>query len=778
MNATNHIDHDAPLLERLLFNNRPIVLLLFLLVSGFLGYQMTKVQPDVKFEKLIPLAHPYIQNSMAMAPPGGRAGNTIKVAVAVKDGDIFTREYLEQLRQISDALFYMDGVDRGNLVSMWTPALRWQANTPEGWKGDAIIGPGYDGSPEAVEQIRTNVLRSRHIGTYVANDFKSSVITVPLLALEPGESFDYQAFATQIEQDIREKFQNENLSIHVVGFPKWIADLLDGFASILAFFAGALGITLVLLYFYSRCWKSSIVPLVCSVIAVVWQLGLLNLFGFGLDPYSVLVPFLVFAIGVSHGVQIINAIAHEATRGEDRLHAARRSFRHLYIPGMLALVSDAIGFMTLYIIPIQVIQELAVTASIGVAVIIFTNLVLLPVLMSYIGVTKASVQHAQAKVNQDTPVWNALSRFAGGKLAPVTILLGAVLLGGGLYFQQGLQIGDLDAGQPMLRPDSRYNKDVAFVNGAYSTSSDTLVVFMKTEPERCTTYDYVALMDRLMWSLENDPGVQSTYSMVTKAKYYSLATNEANPPWYLITRDPRLLTTHIGTDGMNGNCSVGYLQASLYDHKAATLDRVTGVVEEFAAEHNSDEVQFLLGGGNAGIDAATNQEIERSQNRMLGLVYGVVSFLCLLTFRSWRAVICIVTPLGLTSILCQALMAQMGIGIKVATLPVIALGVGIGVDYGIYIFSRLESFLREGRELVDAYLQTLRTTGKAVVFTGFTLAIGVGTWVFSPIKFQADMGILLTFMFLWNMVGAIWLLPALAHYLVKPEKYAALGPKP
>jgi len=159
--------------------------------------------------------------------------------------------------------------------------------------------------------------------------------------------------------------------------------------------------------------------------------------------------------------------------------------------------------------------------------------------------------------------------------------------------------------------------------------------------------------------------------------------------------------------------------------------------------------------------------VERAQVEMLIWVYGVVALLVLIAFRSVRTVICIIAPLALTSLLCSALMVVLGIGVKVATLPVIALGVGIGVDYGIYIYGKLEEYLKEGLPLADAYFETLKSTGKAVVFTGLTLGIGVATWAFSPIKFQADMGLLLTFMFLWNMVGAVVFLPALAYFLVK-----------
>jgi predicted RND superfamily exporter protein len=210
----------------------------------------------------------------------------------------------------------------------------------------------------------------------------------------------------------------------------------------------------------------------------------------------------------------------------------------------------------------------------------------------------------------------------------------------------------------------------------------------------------------------------------------------------------------------------------LNDHKAETLDRAVHAVQEFAKEHNTENLEFILAAGNAGIEAATNEVIKKSELTILILVYICVAVMCMITFRSWAATLCIVLPLVLTSVLGNALMAFMGIGVKVATLPVVALGVGIGVDYGIYIYSRLESFLRAGLPLQEAYYQTLKSTGKAVLFTGLCLAIGVCTWIFSAIKFQADMGLMLTFMLLWNMFGALWLLPALARFLIKPEKLA------
>jgi predicted RND superfamily exporter protein len=224
----------------------------------------------------------------------------------------------------------------------------------------------------------------------------------------------------------------------------------------------------------------------------------------------------------------------------------------------------------------------------------------------------------------------------------------------------------------------------------------------------------------------------------------------------------------------NEDCSLLTLYAYLTDHKAETLTRLVEHVEKFAAENNTDEVQFLLAAGNAGIEAATNIVVKQANREMLVWVYGAVIVLCLITFRSWRATLCAVIPLMLTSILCEALMVWLNIGVKVATLPVIALGVGIGVDYALYVMSILLGHLRQGESLSEAYYRALVSTGKVVMLTGITLAIGVATWTFSPIKFQADMGVLLAFMFVWNMVGALVLLPALAYFLL-PARSQAQG---
>jgi hypothetical protein len=783
---SKHQQQPASVLERLIFNNRPAVIVLCLLISVFLFYQAAQVRPQTSFEKMIPLGHPYIQKMIEHRNDLANLGNTVRISVEALDGDIFSKEYMETLRLINDEVFYISGVDRSGLKSLWSPSVRWTEVTEEGFAGGEVIPQTYDGSSDSLEELRSNILKSGQVGRLVANNFKSSIVDVPLLESYPDPNdqsklipLDYQAFSHELEDKIREKFQtqNPNVKVHIIGFAKKVGDLIDGLVGVAMFFAVAIGITFVLLLWFTNCFKSTIVVISTTLIAVIWQLGLLHTLGFGLDPYSMLVPFLVFAIGISHGVQKINGIAMASGDAPDALTAARRAFRVLFIPGLVALLSDAVGFITLLLIDIGVIRELAIGASMGVAVIILTNLILLPVMISYIGISKRAVKVSREEAAKDHPVWRMISNCAHPMVAPVSVLIAVVALAGGAWYGQNLKIGDLDQGAPELHPDSRYNLDNDFVIRNYSTSSDVLVVMVKTGSEGCSTHQTLSAMDELMWTMENTEGVQSAISMVTVSRQVIKGMNEGNLKWETLSRNQDVLNNSIArADGLyNADCSVAPVLVFLNDHKAETLERAVAVVEDFAKETNKEGLEFILAAGNAGIEAATNEVIAASETTMLLAVYAAVSIMCLLTFRSIAATLCVILPLVLTSVLGNALMAYMGIGVKVATLPVIALGVGIGVDYGIYIYSRLETFLRQGLSLQEAYYETLKSTGKAVLFTGVCLAIGVATWMFSAIKFQADMGLMLTFMFLWNMIGAIWLLPALARFLINPEKLRNKG---
>ncbi len=769
--------------ERLIFNHRPWVILLCLLATLALGWQAARIGINASYEKTIPTKHPFVVNFLAERSELSGLGNALRIAVAVEQGDIFSADYLDTLAKLNDEIYLLPGVDKPYMKSLWTPTTRWTAVTEDGLDGGTVIPGSYDGSPASLDEVRTNVARSGEIGQLVAANFKSSVIYVPLLEINPetGKALDAGEFSRRLEA-LRDKYQNEQVRIHITGFTKLIGDLIEGLLQVALFFVAAVAVTVAVLFWYTRCVRSTFAVVLCSLIGVLWQIGLLAALGYELDPYSILVPFLVFAIGMSHGSQKMNGIMQDIGRGMLPWVAARLTFRRLFLAGLTALISDAVGFAVLMVIEIQVIQDLAITASIGVAVLIFTNLVLLPVLLSYTGISPQAAQRSLKAEQDDSagmarhPLWRLLDRFTSRRWAIGAVLGGLLLAVFGNQVSNHLQIGDLDPGAPELRADSRYNRDVQFMNDNYAASSDIFVVMIRTPEDQCTRYSTLSAVDQLAWRLEQLPGVESTTSMAALSKIANAGYNEGNFKWYeLVPNDGALgaVQTRAPRELFNQGCSLLSLYVYLADHKAETLSRVVATSEAFIAEQQLPEVKFMLAAGSAGIEAATNIVVEKAMQEMLYWVYGAVILLCWVTFRSWRAVLAAILPLILTSILAEALMVGLGMGVKVATLPVIALGVGIGIDYALYVLSVILARMRAGDSLSEAYYRALLFTGKVVVLTGITLSIAVATWVFSPIKFQADMGILLAFMFLMNMLGALILLPALAYFLLPQKAFDA-----
>ena len=765
------------IIERLLFNNRMAVVIVCALITAILGWQAAKLTINASFEKTLPTEHPYLQNYLKYQSQLAGLGNAVRIAVENPNGSIYEADYLEALRQLNDEIFILPGVDRVQMKSLWTPSTRWVGVTEEGLEGGPVIPDGYNGSELSMQQFSANIARSGELGQLVALDAGSSVIYVPLLnKTSDGEPLNYARFAEELEQ-LREKYEAKGVHLHITGFAKIVGDLIDGVHTVLMFFAVAVAIATAMVFWYTRCVKSTGLVVLASLIAVVWQLGLLPTLGFVLDPYSILVPFLVFAIGMSHGAQKMNGIMQDIGRGFDKLVAARFTFRRLFLAGLTTLLADAVGFAVLLVIDIQVIRELAIAASIGVAVLIFTNLILLPVLLSYIGVTPAAAKRSiaseaiGAENSVEQRLWTFLDRFTTRRWATGAIIGGLLLAVGGFALSTQLKIGDLDQGAPELRADSRYNLDVKYMNQHYGASSDVLAIMIKTANGQCSQYETLNKVDALDWQLRQLPGVESTNSLSLLSRRVLVGLNEGNTKWYeFLPNQPMLnfITAGAPRGLYNNGCNLLTLYVYLRDHKADTLARVVSHIEVFARENNTSDVQFMLAAGSAGIQAATNMAVGDAWRNMLFLVYGAVILLSFITFRSWRAVVVAILPLMLTSILAEALMVVLGMGVKVATLPVIALGVGIGIDYALYILSVTQTQIRLGESLSSAYLKALRFTGKVVMLTGITLAIGVVTWVASPIKFQADMGVLLAFMFIWNMLGALILIPALGHFLIKP----------
>ncbi|WP_284259921.1 efflux RND transporter permease subunit [Acidocella aquatica] len=772
--------NSGSILERILFNNRSAIMLFCAVLTIFFGTEAFKVHLSANYSQMIPVHQPYIVNYLKHYDDLANSSDAIQIAVVANQGTILNAHYLKVLQEINDQVYLLPGVNRPYMQSLWSPQTSWQQITPDGLAGGSVIDMTYDGSPAALQTVATHIQNSGTIGQLVGLDFKSSMVYVPLL-LKIGQKqpVNYGILARQFDQ-IRDKYATQGVTLHIIGFAMVVGDMIDSIDKILAFFLVSIVITACALFWYTHCIRSTALVVIASLTAVVWQMGLLTLLGLDLTPYSVLVPFLVFAIGMSHGAQKMNGVMQDIGRGTHRLVAARYTFRRLFLAGFAALMCDATSFAVLMVIRIGAIQQLATIATIGVALLVITNLILIPITLSYIGVNpKAALRSLRTGAgvsNKRSPVWAFLDLFTRRRVAGFAIFGAFLIAVFGYSVGRHVQIGDLQPGAPELRQDSQYNKDNAFIIKHYAVGSDVLVVMDDTASNHCLDYPTLSVMDRLEWQLRQMPQVTSTSSIADFEAYVAAGLTEGAPKWVGLEPDNDLLyqtVEFLPRRLANFGCSFDPIYISLTDHKAETLTAVVDAAHKFIVDPANQSPNFKLSllGGNAGIAAATNIVVAQANNIMLVLIYAVVMIFCFITFKSWRVVLCAVIPLVITSILAQALMVWLNIGIKVATLPVSALGVGIGVDYALYVLSILLSFLRRGLPLSEAYYLTLMSTGKVVLLTGFTLAVGVSTWIFAPIKFQSDMGLLLAFMFLWNMIGAMVLLPALASFLLPPRLF-------
>jgi predicted RND superfamily exporter protein/photosystem II stability/assembly factor-like uncharacterized protein len=729
---------------------------------------------DAGFTKQLPREHEYVETFFEYQDRLF-GSNRVIIALRAREGDIWRPSFLARLEALTDDVFFLPGVDRRTVTSLWTPNTRYFEITEEGMLADDVVPshvlPDRLDEP-AIAQIRDNVIKGGFVGRLVSKDYTAAMVTAELLEVNPAteEELDYLALAEMLEQEIRDKYVDERYDMHILGFVKLIGDIADGARSVVRFFGLAFLLTAAAVFAYSRSLLLTVLPLGCSLVSVVWQFGAIHLMGFGLDPLAILVPFLVFAIGVSHGVQQINLISREVCRGADGETAARASFSGLLVPGSMALVTDLVGFWTLILIPIDMIQELGITATIGVAFKIVTNLVLLPVLVSYCRFDRAFVDRTR-RTREQRERWVAwLARIAEPRKAIATVIVFAFVFGLALSESQGRQVGDVQAGSGELRADARYNVDANTVVEKFSLGLDVLTVVVETPPQACIDYEVMQYVNRFSWHMENVPGVLSVLSAPYIAKLVNSGWTEGNLKWRALPRNRYSLGRSVAAlDESSGlidvECTLMPVYVFTEDHRAGTIERTIAAVNEFRTQEPRQDVHIRLASGNVGVLAAINEELEAKELPMLAYVYAAVILLVFLTHRDWRATLCCCAPLTVATALGYWFMKEVGIGLKVATMPVMVLAVGLGVDYAFYIYSRLQRHIRDGIGVTDAYRRTLSETGIAVIFTAITMAIGVSTWSLSDLKFQADMGLLLTFMFAMNMVMAVTLLPALAVVL-------------
>jgi hypothetical protein len=905
-------------LETIFFRGRVLILALIALATVVLGYEATKLRMDAGFYKGLPENHPYIDTFFEYQDKLFGA-NRVIVVVRNTKGDIWNKQFLKTLNDVTQDIFYLPGVDRRTVTSLWTPNTRILEISEEGISARDVI-PGRITPDEmegvAIKQLKNDVLKGNLVGRLVSNDFTASMIVTELLEYDPGTQLklDYIALGEELEEKVRKKFEKDGFEIHIIGFAKNISDIAKGgIESAPVFFGLAFILTVLAVYFYCRNWKLTWLTVGCSLTSVVWQFGLLTLLGYGLDPLAILVPFLVFAIGTSHGVQQLNMMTSELSHGTSPEGAARSSFRGLLVPGSLSLVTAVVGFAALYVVPIPQIKELAVTASIGTALKIITNLIMLPVIASYFTYDEGYRERITRARDTRLRFMKLLGVFGRPGVAfPLTIVFLGLFIAA-IFASLERHVGDLHPGSPELRPDARYNVDARVISEKFSVGLDLFTIVVETPPQSCINYAAMNYLNEFSWYMRNVDGVREVQSAAFTAKQIAAGWNEGNLKWRALPRNTYALVQAVGpipsSSGLiDVDCTLLPLQVFLIDGKATTIKEVVRAVEAWidargfppvlsVGRNNGDRImppEFLADGkprrepakststwtltrdqaagsvvytapralkdqkqtftvkgylapppdnpqlaglvgkpiegveasvevtpgadgtaivdlssvladpkfakadllvldgvpdsftirlasGNSGVTAAVNQTIELYELPSTLIVYIMVLILTYMTYFDWRAAVGCMLPLLFSTFFGYFFMLELDIGLKVSTLPVIVLVVGVGVDYAYYIYNRLQYHLSKGDNTTVAYQETILETGNGVFFTALNFAVGVSTWSFSPLKFQADMGLLMTFMFMTNMAMALTALPGIAvvlDTLLPRKKLPYPGPEP
>lgn len=920
-------------IEPIIYAKRWLTMGILLVLTAFFAVVASSIKPDAGFDKSIPLEHPYMQVLKQYQADFGGANNVL-VAMIQKEGkgEIYNANFLASLKQATDEVFFLPGVDRSRVSSLFTPDVRYVEVVEGGFKGGNVIPAEYAPTPEMFGLVKGNTQKGGHVGRFTTKDQTGAMIFSELLEVDPvtGQKLDYAAVAQILEDKVRGRFMspkkyiyklttdvgplkagtpvwerfgqptglaavvdkgrkivykykpegddntqeivvkmsqmsyetvdnpqyNPDVDVHILGFAKVVGDIIEELIPVVGFFLLTLVMTQLLLWAYLGSFKLALLPLVCSITAVIWEFGLLKLFGKGLDPFAILVPFLILSISVSHGVQYCNAWVGEISQnGRNSFDASVETWRRLAIYGTMAIMTGVVGFALIGLIPIDIIREMALNACLGMFAIVITNKIMMPIWLTWIDVGDP-VEFAKKQEQRDAifdPLWKLLSNMVLMRPAIIAILISGLLLGWGLWKGKELQVGDSQAGVPELLPDSRYNKDTAAVTANFAIGTDVMKVIAETDPEACVKYSVMEQIDRFGWRMDNTEGVQSTISLPWAAKQVNAAFSEAAPKFKVLPQNQFTMVqaiTPIPTSSglLNSNCSAMAVFIFTKDHKAVTLERIVNEVGRFNQENNAEfyetntevnpkycaekadarrsvgtarvslqkyterlkkknpgigdeaigndaqvkalgveidaakeklaamdkpcPVNFALASAQVGVMAATNEEVHRLEKPILYIVYAGIIVCVFLSFFEWQSIVAIMLPLALVSWMAYAVMAVLGIGLKTATLPVVALAAGVGVDYGIYIYATFADALAAGYQRQAAYFKTLKLTGKAVAFTGLTLSLGVATWLWSGLQFQRDMGKLLVFMFTANMFGALLLLPAIASFILKPKELA------
>jgi predicted RND superfamily exporter protein len=738
------------------------------LATLFFGVAALRIEMYTAFSDLLPSNHPFISVHNRFSNVFGGA-NLILLSVEVKEGDIFNSQTLAKIKKLTEFLELTPGASNYQIFSIARQKVKDVRATSWGIEVQPLMWPEIPRTAEALERLRNAVYANPTVaGRLVSEDGKAALIT----ATFHEERLDYARLFQRIQSAARD-LEDANTTIYAAGEPILYGWIYHHLRHILLLI-GLTSLTLLaLLVLYYRNLNGVIIPLVSALVTFIWGTGFTVLVGYNFDPLILVVPFLIAARTISHSIQFRERFFEELERCGDKEQAAVESTAGLMIPGGVSILTDAIGLTVLLAAPMPILTKLGIAGSFWVLSNIFSVLILDPILCCYLPMPRHRPQGGEGHwLNAPLRSIGRASTTPAGRWIVVGSF--AALTAWSVYWNQFVTVGDSRPGSPLLWPDSEYNVSVHHINEKFQGTDYLYVIMEGTAEKAAKSPTVLRTMEAFQRHMERSAHVGGTDSLAGLTRQINTVLHHNDPRWGLLPKSAEevggilMVAEHGSEPGdfdrwVNYNFQNANLTIFLYDHRGDTIREVIQRARDFISRNPMEEGQFRLAGGIVGVLAAANEVINESHQLILGLILAAQLIICMIGFRSLLAGLFFVCVVFISNTFGMALLAFFNIGLNVNTLPVISLGVGFGVDYGIYVVSRaIEEYRRQKTtDLTGALIEGVTTAGKAVLYTAFLISAGIIFWIFSPLRFQAEMGYGLLIILTMNMLGGLIFLPAM-----------------
>ncbi len=767
--------------SELIVRHRVSILILIGLITAFFLYECTHLTLKADFNSLLPQKHPFIKvHNMIRNIFGG--ANQVLIMVQVRKGDIFNQKTLEKVQWITREAEKIPGVDPYKIRSLASSKLKDFKFSAGSMAINTLMFPDLPKNDQEMQELKDKIFSNpRYYGQYVAYDSKKTLVMVDFFE----QDLDYNTIFKMLSS-IREHTEDENHIISIGGEPMHMGYVYQSTPEVLGIIAVTICAVIIMLFVYYRSMRAVIAPLLAAAISTVWGLGFMGLMRYNLDPLILVIPFFLALMTVPHAMQCITRFMEEYEQVRNMKQAAAQTIEALFLPGVTSVVTDALGIALVAIASIPILIDIAITSVFWcIAAATILSLIMTPLLLSFIPESKRLRKALEEKMEHNrsdyrTRLLSAIGNWIPQKGKWYIVILAVIISSVGIFYARQIQIGDFMPGSSILWPFHRYNKDAFRITFSIPLLNPLYIIVEGTEGGYISKGSTLREIDKFQRYIAKHDRVMFTYSIANNLPGFFMSSNEDDPQWCHLPKDDRTLSficrrlLYAGEPGtwdryVDMQDKYGNIVVYCRDKMPATVQSITDYIKKYLEQTPGPPGgKYLLAGGAVGVQAGIRDVIADSQVLNLVLALSGVFLFCVLVFRSLWAGVILVLPLTVANVITFALMGAFHIGLTTNTYPIASIGIGFGVDYGIYLMSRLIEERKKGYVLNEAIRQALTTSGRAVFQVSTTLTVGLLLWMFSALKFQAEMGVLLAILLLLNMLGAIFLVPTLICF-IKPK---------